>query len=163
MKTALKYILLFLIISCTFLLSEAKEPQGQIIYKAGANDPYDPALLKAHFTGNVVVVPLFPANDTLNYGGATVTFEPCVRSDWHTHPAGQLIMITAGEGLTQVWDEPVTKVHPGDIIWCPAGVKHWHGAASNSSMTHTVLTGVKDGNNVVRLEKVSNEQYCEKE
>ena len=111
------------------------------------------------FTGDVRIDPLFPSNGTAHYSGAYVTFEPGARSAWHTHPAGQHIIVTSGVGRTAVWGGPVREIKPGDVIWCPPGVKHWHGAAPATAMTHIVITGSLDGKNVEWKEKVTDEQY----
>ena len=111
------------------------------------------------FTGDARIDPLFPSNETAHYSGAYVTFEPGARSAWHTHPAGQHILVTSGVGRIQESGGPVMEIKPGDVIWCPPGVKHWHGASSNTAMTHLVITGAKNGKNVVWMEKVSDEQY----
>jgi quercetin dioxygenase-like cupin family protein len=111
------------------------------------------------FTGDARVDPLFPSNDTAQYSGAYVTFEPGARSAWHMHPAGQHIVVTSGVGRTGVWEGKVEEIKAGDVIWCPPGVKHWHGAAPNTAMTHLVVTGMKDGKNVEWMEKVTDAQY----
>src|SRR4051794_20973925 len=112
-----------------------------------------------YFTGDVRVQPLFADQDTAAYRGAYVTFQPGARSAWHTHPAGQRLIVTDGAGRTQQWGGPVEEIRAGDVVWCPPGVKHWHGACPTSGMTHLALTGVRDGRNVEWLEKVSDEQY----
>lgn len=112
-----------------------------------------------NFTGRVRVDPLFPATNDIKASGAYVTFEPGARSAWHTHPAGQRLVVTSGVGLVQEWGKPVQEIHPGDVIVCPPGVKHWHGAAPATAMTHLAVTGVVDGKSVEWLEKVSDEQY----
>ena len=112
-----------------------------------------------HFTGRVRVDPLSPANGDINASTAYVTFEPGARSAWHTHPKGQYLVVTAGIGLTQEWGKPVQEIHPGDVVRCPPGVKHWHGAAPTTSMTHLAVTGASDGQSVNWLEKVSDAQY----
>ena len=112
-----------------------------------------------NFTGRVRVDPLFPASDAINASAAYVTFEPGARSAWHTHPAGQRLVVTSGVGLTQEWGKPVQEIRPGDVVTCPPGVKHWHGAASNTAMTHMAVTGTVDGRNVDWMEKVSDDQY----
>ena len=112
-----------------------------------------------NFTGRVRVDPLTAANATLNTSTAYVTFEPGARSAWHTHPAGQYLVVTAGVGRTQEWGKPVQELRPGDVVWCPPGVKHWHGAAPSTAMTHMAITGTKNGSNVSWMEKVSDEQY----
>ena len=69
-------------------------------------------------------------------------------------------MVTAGVGRTQQWGKPVQEIKPGDVVWCPPGVKHWHGAAPNTAMTHIAVTAVDEkGQNVEWLEKVSDAQY----
>jgi quercetin dioxygenase-like cupin family protein len=114
----------------------------------------------AYFTGQVRVDPLFPASDEVNASGAYVSFEPGARSAWHTHPAGQRLVVVSGVGLTQEWGKPVQQILPGDVIVCPPGVKHWHGAAPNSAMTHLAVTGSVDGKNVEWLEKVTEAEYA---
>jgi quercetin dioxygenase-like cupin family protein len=112
-----------------------------------------------NFTGEVRVQPLFGAEDTAPYTGAYVTFQPGARSAWHTHPAGQRLIVTDGAGRIQQEGGPVEEIRPGDVVWCPPGVRHWHGASPTSAMTHIALTGIRDGQGVEWLEKVSDEQY----
>ena len=112
-----------------------------------------------YFTGQVRVDPLFPASEEINASGAYVTFEPGARSAWHTHPAGQRLVVVSGVGLTQEWGKPVQQIHPGDVVVCPPGVKHWHGAAADGAMTHLAVTGSVDGKSVTWMEKVTDEQY----
>jgi len=112
-----------------------------------------------YFTGRVRVDPLFPVTDEINASGAYVSFEPGARSAWHTHPAGQRLVVTSGVGRVQEWGKPMQEIHPGDVIVCPPGVKHWHGAAPASAMTHLAVTGSVDGKSVQWLEKVTDEQY----
>jgi quercetin dioxygenase-like cupin family protein len=131
--------------------------QQQTIVRAGSQPSTEgPA---QYFTGKVRVDPVFAATADVPFGAAYVTFEPGARSAWHTHPAGQRLIVTAGVGRTAVRGGPVVEIKVGDAIWCPPGVKHWHGAAPGSAMTHLSLTGVKDGASVDWLEKVSDEQY----
>jgi len=112
-----------------------------------------------YFTGQVRVDPLFPADADINASAAYVTFTPGARSAWHTHPAGQRLVVVSGVGLTQEWGKPVQEIHPGDVIVCPPGVKHWHGAAPASALTHLAITGAVDGRSVAWMEKVTDAQY----
>ena len=112
-----------------------------------------------YFTGNVRVDRLFPASDAAHVSGAYVTFEPGARSAWHIHPAGQHLLVTAGVGRTQEWGGPIEEIKAGDVIWCPPKVKHWHGASPTTAMTHIAITGTIDGQSVVWMEKVTDEQY----
>jgi len=137
--------------------STSETRSAQHISRAGSQAPM--AGPDDYFTGRVRVDPLFPATDDINASAAYVSFEAGARSAWHTHPAGQRLVVTSGVGLVQEWGKPVQEIHPGDVIVCPAGVKHWHGAAAASAMTHLAITGSVDGKNVHWLEKVSDEQY----
>ena len=111
------------------------------------------------FTGNVRIDPLFPANDTAHFSGAYVTFEPGARSHWHTHPTGQHLIVTAGVGRTQEAGGSVEEIKAGDVIWCSPTIKHWHGAAPTTAMTHMAITGTLNGKNVEWMEEVTDEQY----
>lgn len=114
---------------------------------------------EAWFTGRVRVDPLFPASKDTNVSGAYVTFEPGARSAWHEHPAGQTLVVISGVGRTGTADGTVTEIRPGDVVRCPAGVRHWHGASPTTGMTHMALTGYKDGKNAIWYEKVSDADY----
>ncbi|MBD5553179.1 MAG: cupin domain-containing protein [Desulfovibrio sp.] len=112
------------------------------------------------FTGDVTVTQLYPANNEMRSSGGSVTFQPGARSNWHIHPVGQVLIITDGVGRTGVWGKPFQEVRAGDIVVCPAGVKHWHGAAPDSAMTHISICEEKEPGKVVEwLEKVSDDQY----
>lgn len=113
------------------------------------------------FTGTVWVQPLFePKQPHCPVAGAYVTFEPGARSHWHNHPAGQHLVVTQGIGLTGAEDGAVHEFRAGDVLWCPPGVKHWHGAAPHTSMTHFSFAGTPpDGKNTNWMEPVSDEQY----
>jgi quercetin dioxygenase-like cupin family protein len=112
-----------------------------------------------HFTGSVIVEPLFGANDNMRSTGGRVTFEPGARSAWHTHPAGQILIVTSGTGWVQEEGGEKREIKPGDVIWTPPGVKHWHGATATNSMSHIAITNMVDGKNVEWMEKVGDEQY----
>jgi quercetin dioxygenase-like cupin family protein len=111
------------------------------------------------FTGTVRIDPLFQTNAPARAAGASVTFEPGARTAWHTHPLGQTLIVTAGCGRAQRWGGPIEEIRPSDVIWFPAGEKHWHGAAPATAMTHLAIQEQLDGKLVDWLEKVSDEQY----
>ena len=112
-----------------------------------------------YFTGAVRVDPLFQANAPARTSGASVTFQAGARSAWHTHPVGQILIVTAGSGLVQRWGGPIEEIRPGDVVWIPPGQKHWHGASAHSFMTHIAIQEHLDGKVVDWLEKVSDKQY----
>jgi quercetin dioxygenase-like cupin family protein len=137
--------------------AQAQTPATQQITRAGSQ----PSLAgpSETFTGRVRVDPVWAADDHLNTSGALVTFEPGARSAWHTHPAGQRLVVVSGVGLTQEWGKAIQAIRPGDVVACPPGVKHWHGAAPTTAMSHLAVTATADGKNVTWMEKVSDEQY----
>lgn len=112
-----------------------------------------------YFTGAARVDPLFSAREPSRTTGAYVTFEPGARSAWHSHPLGQTLIVTAGTGWVQQEGGEKQAIRPGDVIWTPAGVKHWHGATSTTAVTHIAIQEALDGKNVEWMEKVSDQQY----
>ena len=112
-----------------------------------------------NFTGSVRVEMLFEALDPSHASGGSVTFEPRARTAWHSHPRGQILIVTAGTGRVQLWGGPVEEIRAGDVVRIPAGQKHWHGASPQASMTHIAMTEHRDGTAVEWMEKVSDDQY----
>lgn len=112
------------------------------------------------FTGDVRIDPLFQSPDPARASGALVTFEPGARSAWHTHPLGQTLIVVSGLGWTQCEGEPKVEIRPGDVITCPPGRKHWHGATSTTAVSHIAIQERDANGKVVDwMEKVSDEQY----
>ena len=111
------------------------------------------------FTGSVRIDPLFQAPDPARVTGASVTFEPGARTAWHTHPLGQILIVTYGCGLAQSWEGPIEEIRPGDVIWFSPGEKHWHGATPTTAMTHIAIVEQLDGKSADWMEKVSDQQY----
>ena len=112
-----------------------------------------------NFTGGVRVEMLFEALDPSHASGGSVTFEPRARTAWHSHPRGQILIVTAGTGRVQLWGGPIEEIRAGDVVRIPAGQKHWHGASPEASMTHIAMTEHRDGTAVEWMEKVSDDQY----
>ena len=112
-----------------------------------------------YFTGSVRVDPLFPAKEPSRTSGGLVTFEPGARSAWHTHPAGQVLIVTAGAGRVQQWGGPIQEIRPGDVVRIPPGVKHWHGASPSNGMVHIAMHESLDGTHVTWMEQVTDEEY----
>jgi quercetin dioxygenase-like cupin family protein len=111
------------------------------------------------FTGAVRVDPLFQAPDPARVGGAHVTFEPGARTAWHTHPLGQTLIVTSGLGWVQREGGPVEEIRPGDVVWFPPGLKHWHGATASRAMSHIAIHESLNGIPVTWMEHVSDKQY----
>ncbi len=129
----------------------------QIIRRAGSQSSIKGSA--DFFTGTVRIDPLFPAEEPSRVSGAVVTFEPGARSAWHTHPLGQNLIIVSGLGWTQCEGGPKREIRPGDVLSCPCGKKHWHGATATTAMSHIAITEALDGKNVEWMEKVTDEEY----
>jgi len=112
-----------------------------------------------YFTGSVRVDPLFKAIDPSRTSGASVTFGPGARTAWHTHPFGQILIVTAGSGWVQQWGGQIEEIRQGDVVRIPPGQKHWHGATATTGMTHIAIQEHIDGKTADWMEKVSDAQY----
>lgn len=111
------------------------------------------------FTGTVRIDPMFAAEEPGRTSGALVTFEPGARTAWHTHPAGQTLIVTFGRGRVQREGGTVEEISQGDVVWFPAGEKHWHGASPDTAMSHIAIQESIDGTAVTWMEKVADEDY----
>ncbi|WP_165313695.1 (R)-mandelonitrile lyase [Vibrio ziniensis] len=161
MKNNLALIMLSGVISLSSFVSSAvasdsKSNEQQVYRAKDLNSFVGPENL---FTGHVKVDMLFPENDVANYSAAYVTFDKGARTAWHTHPAGQHMIVTSGVALTGTRDGKVIRFAENESVWCPPGIDHWHGATPEAPMTHLVVTASKDGKNVIWKEKVTDEQY----
>ena len=107
------------------------------------------------FTGEVRIDPLFQASPPARTAGNAVTFEPGARTAWHTHPFGQVLVVTAGCGRVQREGGPVEEIRPGDVVSFAPGEKHWHGASATTAMTHIAIQEALHGKSVEWMEKVS--------
>jgi quercetin dioxygenase-like cupin family protein len=117
---------------------------------------------KEYFTGTVwqdpIIVTQAPARLVVN----RVSFEPGARTNWHTHPLGQTLYVIAGVGRFQTNGEAIKEIRPGDVIWIPAGEKHWHGGSPTTGMTHLAMQEALDGNTATWMEPVTDAEYSEK-
>jgi quercetin dioxygenase-like cupin family protein len=111
------------------------------------------------FTGTVRIDPLFSPPAPSQVSGALVTFEPGARTAWHTHPAGQTLIVTSGLGWAQREGGQVEEIRPGDVVWFPPDEKHWHGASPTTAMSHIAVQEKRNGSPVTWMEHVTEEQY----
>ncbi|MFL9826249.1 carboxymuconolactone decarboxylase family protein [Rhodoplanes sp. SY1] len=111
------------------------------------------------FTGRVQISGQYRATAPARVGGGTISFVAGARTAWHTHPLGQTLFIVSGRGWVQKEGGLREDVGPGDVVWIPPNVRHWHGATSDSSMTHFAVSEALDGNAVTWMELVSDETY----
>lgn len=160
-KISLATILMMSATACTVTgtaMAQPSQSQSQFITKSGSQ----PSAVGSadYFTGHVRIDPVFgDKGEAAPFGAGYVTFAPGARSFWHTHPTGQHLVVTHGMGWTGTTDGVKEEIKAGDVVWCPPGVKHWHGATATTGMTHLAITGVKNGQNVEWLEAVTDEQY----
>lgn len=112
-----------------------------------------------NFTGVVRVLPLFDTTAMSRAYAASVSFEAGARTAWHTHTGGQVLIVSEGVGRVQRWGAPAEEIRPGDVVRIPPGVKHWHGAAPTSAMTHLAIVEHLGGRSTDWLEPVSDDQY----
>lgn len=114
---------------------------------------------EACFTGKATITGQFQRAAPSRLTGAIVHFEPGARTAWHSHPLGQTLIVTEGVGWTQVEGGPRLEFYAGDVLWCPAEHKHWHGATPREGMTHIAIQESLNGKNVTWMEKVTDEEY----
>jgi quercetin dioxygenase-like cupin family protein len=112
------------------------------------------------FTGTVRIDPLWPVTAPARAAGNLVTFEPGARTNWHTHPLGQMLIVTSGRGLVQREGGPVEDIRPGDVVWFEPGERHWHGASPETAMSHIAIQESLDGKAVDWLEPVADDDYA---
>lgn len=111
------------------------------------------------FTGAVRIDPLFQKEESTSASGALVTFEPGARTAWHTHPAGQTLLVQSGLGWVQREGGPIEEIRPGDTVYFEPNEKHWHGASPTKAMSHIAIQEEINGKAVDWMEKVTDEQY----
>lgn len=140
-------------------ISVATAQTGQAVRVTPAGSQPSAAGPVQNFTGTVWVDSRFQAEAPARTGGGVVTFEPGARTAWHTHPLGQTLIVTSGVGLVQHWDGPMQEIRPGDVVWIPSGVKHWHGATPVNGVSHIAIAETLDGKAVEWMEQVTDEQY----
>jgi quercetin dioxygenase-like cupin family protein len=111
------------------------------------------------FTGNAFLKPLLAKDKNNEFSAGSVTFEPGARTNWHTHPKGQVLIVIEGNGIYQEEGKPAQQIKKGDVINIPENIKHWHGAAADTKMIHIAITNFKEEVQVTWLEAVTNEEY----
>ena len=111
------------------------------------------------YTGAAIANVLFGATAASPLTAVEVTFEPGSRTAWHNHPAGQYLVVTSGVGWVQQRGGPKREIRPGDVVWTPPGVAHWHGATPSQAMSHLAIWQFVDGSGGELFEHVSDEEY----
>lgn len=112
-----------------------------------------------YFTGIVWVKMLLLKDKNNDFSIGNVVFEPCARTNWHTHPRGQVLLVTEGNGFYQEKGKPATLLKKGDVVNIPENTVHWHGASTNSPLVHIAITNYKGDENVSWLKPVTDYEY----
>lgn len=121
--------------------------------------PKGESVSKEWFSGTAFLMPLLAKDKNNDFALGNVTFEPNARTHWHTHPKGQVLLITEGEGWYQEKGKPAQFIKKGDVVNIPEDVEHWHGASANSKMVHIAITNYQEDVNVVWMAPVTDEEY----
>lgn len=140
-------------IAC-FVLAASAASANDTSITIDRSKPQPVAAGAPNFSGAVSVSSRFQREGPARIGGGVVRFARGVRTAWHVHPLGQTLFVTTGVGHVQRWGGPVEEIRPGDVVWIPPGVKHWHGATPWSGMTHIAVSEALDGRSVVWMEPV---------
>ena len=111
------------------------------------------------FTGEAFLSPLVSKDKNNEFSAGAVTFEVGARTNWHTHPKGQVLIVTEGSGFYQEKGKVAQAIKKGDVVNISENVEHWHGASAKTSMTHIAITNFKDDIQVKWLQPVSDEEY----
>lgn len=155
MKYNLKYILPLVVVLFTACNNNQKmedTKQHALVFPQGKKITND------NFTGTAYLQTLVDA-DSLNFiSVGNVTFEPGARSKWHSHPAGQILLVMDGVGYYQEKGQPKKILHKGDVVKCPPNIPHWHGASADTALVQVAITGREKGE-TVWLNAVSDDEY----
>jgi quercetin dioxygenase-like cupin family protein len=111
------------------------------------------------FTGDAYPIGLVEADSILTTLAGNVYFEPQARSNWHSHPAGQILIITDGIGYHQIEGQPVQVIKKGDVVKCPPNVRHWHGASPEVGLQQLYIIPNTEKGIVKWMEPVTDEEY----
>ena len=159
----MKATIITLIICSTLLLACKEQPgkqapnnQQEAIFPKGEKGPAE------NFTGNAWATALVANDSTYNTLVGNVYFEPGARSNWHVHPAGQILIITDGVGYHQIKGQPRQTIKKGDVVKCPPNVEHWHGASPDMGMQQLYIIANTENGIVTWLQKVTDKEYNQK-
>jgi len=121
--------------------------------------PKGEPLPKEWFTGNAFLTPLVAKDKNNDFSAGSVTFAPGARTNWHTHPKGQVLLVIEGNGLYQEKGKPAQAIKKGDVVNIPENIEHWHGATAATKMVHVAITNFKEDVQVTWLNPVTEEEF----
>jgi quercetin dioxygenase-like cupin family protein len=156
MKSVLKIALLASVVFTSCNEKTTKMESNEKVHSIFPKGELGPA---ENFTGNAWNAGLV-ANDTMyNTVVGNVYFEPGARSNWHSHPSGQILIITDGVGYHQIKGQPRQTIKKGDIVKCPPNVMHWHGASPDTGLQQLYIVPNTEKGIVQWLHPVSDKEY----
>ena len=150
MKTLLAAAALSLIAGAAFARSQEITRAGSQAASVGPAET---------FTGTALIEPVFGLDGDRDFSMGEVTFLPSARSHWHSHPRGQTLVVTGGTGWTQAEGGTRSTINAGDMVWCPPGVRHWHGATDTTAISHLAIDTAENGEVAAWMEPVTDAQY----
>ena len=121
--------------------------------------PLGEKITNNNFSGTVWLQMMGANDSTLHARFGNVTFEPKARTNWHSHPGGQVLFITEGQGYYQALGQPVRILSKGDHVEIPPNVVHWHGAGPDTEFAHIAISLNTDEGGAVWLGPVTDEEY----
>jgi quercetin dioxygenase-like cupin family protein len=156
MKPNLQYLLLLclIVLAACNNKAEMNKSNNELVFPKGEKITND------NFTGTAYLQMLIAADSLNPTAIGSVTFEPGARSKWHSHPAGQILLVVDGVGYYQEKGQPKKILRKGDAVKCPPNVPHWHGASADTSFVQIAITGREKGE-TVWLAAVTNEEYLQ--
>lgn len=151
----------FLLVFLMMILTSCDEQSGTSVSARETDAIFSKGNLgsAAYFTGNAYNFGLVPADSTLTTLVGNVYFEPGARSNWHTHPAGQILIITDGIGYHQIKGQPRQTIKKGDVVTCPPNTLHWHGASPGVGMQQIYIVPNTEKGIVEWMQPVSDGEY----
>lgn len=144
-------------------LGEKEASDAQIVVndvlKNSSTFPKGEKISNSNFTGTAYVYMLITPDNIYNASIGNVTFEPKARTNWHKHPGGQILLVTDGKGFYQEKGKPAQLIRKGDVVRIPPDTEHWHGAASDSGLSHVAISPNLEKGSVEWLLPVTEEEY----
>lgn len=147
------------LMALTVLMVGCNDQQADSTKQTETVFPKGEKLDSENFTGTVWLKMMGARDTTLHASFGNVTFALKARTNWHSHPGGQLLFITSGKGYYQAKGEPARLLHEGDVVEIPRNVEHWHGAASDSEFAHIAVSLNTDDGGAVWMGPVTDEEY----
>jgi quercetin dioxygenase-like cupin family protein len=161
MKKNVKFVLLLILSSVTILSCNTKNQEKVNANKSELSEifPKGKKGLSETFTGNAYNIGLVDADSTFTTAVGNVYFEPGSRSNWHSHPSGQILIITDGIGYHQIEGQPIEIIKKGSVVKCPPNVRHWHGASADVGLHQLYIVPNTEKGIVDWKEAVTDEVY----